>query len=157
MIRFRQVTGRKKWWFIPPSETPYLVPSVNVNGFSAHSLTKVGKFGGEPSPWMSKLIRYTIVLNPGDVLVNPPWFWHGILNLGESDEVIIGSPVRYSKGVARDAAFKNNALYHVNALWVLYQKYGNKNMNLQTDIASNRKQRSTEITIDEDTILDPEA
>ncbi len=151
------MTGRKKWWFIPPSETPYIIPSVNVNGFSAHSLTKVGKFGGEPSPWMSKLIRYTIVLNPGDVLVNPPWFWHGILNLGEPDELVIGSPVRYGKGIARYAAFLNNPLYQVNAQLVMYQMYGGKNGNFQNDIAKNRQQRSTEVTIDEDSILDPEA
>ena len=70
---FRQIVGRKKWWFIPPSQTPYLKPSMNVRGISAHTKTMVGKDGGEVSPWMSKLERYTAVLNPGDVLINPPW------------------------------------------------------------------------------------
>ena len=76
------IVGSKKWWFIPPSQTPYLKPSINVNGFSAHTHTLVGKNGESASPWMEKLERYTAVLNPGDVLINPPWFWHGILNLG---------------------------------------------------------------------------
>jgi hypothetical protein len=79
---FRQIVGRKKWWFIPPSETPYIKPSFNVNGFSAHTHTLVGKGNETESAWMKKLTRFTAVLEPGDVLINPPWFWHGILNLG---------------------------------------------------------------------------
>jgi hypothetical protein len=79
---FRMIVGSKKWWFIPPSQTPYLKPSINVNGFSAHTHTMVGKNGEEVSTWMNKLERYTTVLHPGDVLINPPWFWHGILNQG---------------------------------------------------------------------------
>ena len=78
---FRQMTGTKKWWFIPPSQTPYLIPSINVNGFSAHTHTLVGKSGEKMSHWMSKLERYTATLEPGDVLINPPWFWHVILSL----------------------------------------------------------------------------
>lgn len=70
---FRQIVGRKKWWFIPPSQTAFLKPSLNVRGISSHTRTLVGKEGGEPSPWMTKLERYTAVLDPGDVLFNPPW------------------------------------------------------------------------------------
>jgi len=130
-----------------------------VNGFSAHSLTQIGKFGAEPSPWLSKVVRYTSIVNPGDVLVNPPWFWHGILNLGEEGDIIIASPVRYSKGAARDAAFRNNLMYQVNALWTLYLKYGSQKVDLQKDIANNRKSRNEEVKFipDEDSIIDPEA
>lgn len=73
---FRMITGRKKWWLIPPSQTPYVRPALNPNGFSAHTLTKVGKEdGGVPTDNMEKLERYTVVLEPGDVLLNPAWFW----------------------------------------------------------------------------------
>ena len=71
---FRQITGRKKWWFIPPSQTPYLKPSLNVRGFSAHTQTLIGKEGNQPSTWLTKLERYVAVLDPGDVLINPPWW-----------------------------------------------------------------------------------
>jgi hypothetical protein len=76
MCSFRQISGTKRWWFIPPSETAYLLPSINVNGFSAHTHTMVGKNGDKMSPWMNKLERYTVTLQPGDLLMNPPWFWH---------------------------------------------------------------------------------
>jgi hypothetical protein len=156
---FRQVAGHKKWWFIPPTQTPYLKPSINVNGFSAHTHTLVGKGGAAPSPWLSKLVRYTTVLHPGDVLINPPWFWHGILNLGDKEkhDLVIGSPVRYKSGYNSKAAFKINILYSINAFIVLYWKYGNAalkpgfNINLQRDIANNRRVRENKDVKEEDT------
>jgi hypothetical protein len=70
------MAGTKKWWFVPPSQTPFVLPSINVNGFSAHTHTMVGKMGETASPWMSKIERYTATLRPGDAVINPPWFWH---------------------------------------------------------------------------------
>lgn len=141
------MTGQKKWWFIPPSQTAYLKPSINVNGFSAHTHTLVGRMGGEPSPWLNKIERYTAVLSPGDVLVNPPWFWHGILNLGKENELVIGAPSRYGKGETLKAAIKSNPLFTVNAIITLARNYGLKalspdfKINLQSDIANNRRDR----------------
>jgi hypothetical protein len=104
---FRQIAGRKKWWLIPQSQAPYLYPSLNQNGtekyilrfhftfihifisirhsvttgFSMHTLTKIGKGIEEQSPWMKKVERYTVVLEPGDILLNTAWYLHGIVNL----------------------------------------------------------------------------
>merc|ERR1711981_176066 len=80
---FRQITGRKKWWLIPNSYTPYVYASLNPNGFSSHTKTKVGKGDEDPSWWLSKMERYTVILEPGDVLINTAWYWHGIENLGD--------------------------------------------------------------------------
>lgn len=150
---FRQIVGRKKWWFIPPHQTAYLKPSINFNGFSSHTQTLIGKGGAKPSPWLSKLVRYTTVVNPGDVLINPPWFWHGILNLPDVDahqDLVIGSPVRYGRGPSSQAAFKTNLLWTINSFAVLFSKYGTAAMrpdfkfNLQADIAGNRRSRQAE-------------
>jgi len=48
---FRQITGRKKWWLIPPNQSPFVFAVVSPNGYSAHSITRVGKGNEEPSPW----------------------------------------------------------------------------------------------------------
>lgn len=119
------ITGRKKWWLIPPSQTPYIRPALNKNGFSAHTLTKVGKEdGGVPSPHMNKLVRYTVELNPGDVLLNPAWFWHGIKNLGEDpNELVIGVPTRYRIKYSLPA-FKNNFLFTTIALKAIADRFG---------------------------------
>jgi hypothetical protein len=157
LFSFRQIVGRKKWWFIPPSETPYLKPSWNVNGFSAHTLTKIGKNDEPASPWLSKLVRYTTVLNPGDVLFNPPWYWHGIHNLdpmtNTASDLVIGSPVRYSRDINRKAAFKTNFFYTCHSLMILYYRYGanvvdssNMGKQLQKGIAKNRENRNEDLS-----------
>jgi hypothetical protein len=130
-----------------------LWPAINVNGFSAHTLTKIGK-NGPPSPWWGKLTRYTTVLNPGDVLINPPWFWHGIKNLGEPDKLVIGSPVRFG-GEVRKPSYKTNLALTLNAFFQFFLKYGPAALkpgfkpNLQADIGGNRVNRHEEMT-DED-------
>eukprot|EP01034_Spumella_vulgaris_P045850 gene45850-57147_t len=94
---FRMIAGRKEWTLIPPSQTPYLMASLNQNGFSAHTLTTIGKGNEMQSEWMKKIERYTVTLEPGDMLLNTPWYWHGIRNLGDDpNELSIGVPTRYS-------------------------------------------------------------
>ena len=97
---FRQIAGTKKWWLIPVSQTPYVFASLNANGFSSHTKTMVGKQNEKASEWLEKIERYTVTLEPGDVLLNTAWYWHGILNFGEDpDELVIGVPTRYRTSV----------------------------------------------------------
>ena len=85
----------------------------------------VGKNGEVESPWMKKIERYTAVLQPGDVLINPPWFWHGILNLGEtSDSLVVGVPTRYGGKASNIAAIKSNPFMTLFAAAVIQIKYG---------------------------------
>lgn len=172
---FRQVSGRKKWWFIPPSQIGYLHASINANGFSAHTHTMVGKFDTDPSPWMNKLERYTAgkylsihiiyhgqfsfsvnmfrsfffaVLEPGDILINPPFFWHGILNLGsDPDELVIGVPTRYSGPRGVLAALRSDPVLTVVAAATMLvkgdfiAKFRNPSTAFQNAIAGNRAAR----------------
>lgn len=121
---FRQIVGEKKWWLIPPHQTPFVRPSLNPNGFSAHTGTKVGKGNEIMSPWMNKLERYVVTLKPGDVLLNPAWFWHGISNTkGSKDGLSIGVPTRYASPQFK-AAFMNNWLLSTIGLASISLKYG---------------------------------
>ena len=63
---FRMIAGRKKWWLMPPSQTPYVMASLNPNGFSAHTLTMIGKGNQQQASWMNKLERY--LGDSGDVI-----------------------------------------------------------------------------------------
>lgn len=154
---FRQISGRKRWWFIPPSQTAYLKPSININGFSAHTHTMVGKDGGAMSPWFNKLERYGAWLEPGDVLINPPWFWHGILNDAKSEkDLIIGVPTRYGGPKGVRAAFMSNPFMTVFALSVIAVKYGGPEGFkaggdvLEDKINANRKSRMLKLKEDMD-------
>jgi hypothetical protein len=75
------VVGRKKWWFIPPTQTPYIKPFINAAGFSTFSHTLIWKDGKMESPRLKKIESSPIVLQAGDVLINPPWFWHCTTNM----------------------------------------------------------------------------
>lgn len=123
---FRQIVGRKKWWLIPVSQTPYVYPSLNPNGFSAHTLTKIGKGNEDPSPWLTKIERYTVTLNPGDVLLNPPWFWHGIKNIPDTpDGIVIGVPTRYGNAnPLKMPSFRSNFMLSVIGLGSIAYTYG---------------------------------
>jgi hypothetical protein len=108
----------------------------------------VGKNGETESPWMKKIERYTAVLEPGDVLINPPWFWHGIVNQGESSSsLVVGVPTRYGGRQSTIAAVKSNPFMSLFAAAVIYIKYGgpegfkNQTDILEDKINANRKAR----------------
>jgi hypothetical protein len=70
---FIQVVGRKRWEFLMPEYSPYLWPLKGgvVNFWN----------GNENMARDSEhLPREFVVLNPGDVLLNPPWQWHKIVS-----------------------------------------------------------------------------
>jgi hypothetical protein len=94
---FKMLAGTKKWWLLPPSQTPYLRPTLDANGFSSRSKERVGIHNGTATPSIQKLTRYTVTLRPGDVLINPPWFWHAVENTlsGDQEGLIVGVPTRY--------------------------------------------------------------
>lgn len=146
---FRMIVGSKKWWFIPPSQTPYLKPAINLNGFSAHTHTMVGKNGEQSSVWMQKLVRYTATLNPGDVLINPPWFWHGILNLGKkSNDLVIGCPTRFQGVQGFIAAMRSNPVLTISAFAVIFRNVLARGVegDLEDRIQANRAARMHGIT-----------
>merc|ERR1712232_133434 len=94
---FYQIQGRKSWVFFPLSQTPYLKPALNANPFASQTHTIAQHPVSEISPWVGKLERYTTILEPGDILFNPSWWWHSVFNLGGKDDLVIGCPVRYQQ------------------------------------------------------------
>jgi hypothetical protein len=118
---FRQIVGRKRWWFIPLTQSAFVYPSMTTNGFSMHSGLKTAPLTGNwTDPMWYKLVRYTAVLEPGDLLLNPPWIWHAIENL---DPFTIGAPSRYSdEGAA--AAFRSDYIITTLSISRIISKYG---------------------------------
>lgn len=92
---FRQIAGRKRWYFFAPDQSPYVYPKLYENGFSATSKTIQNHNKGKGSPWFTRIQRYTVVLEPGDVLIVPPWWWHSVENVAEDNDLVIGVASRY--------------------------------------------------------------
>jgi Cupin-like domain len=70
---FIQVVGSKKWTLIEPKYSLFLHPilAYNIPGCISETLPSVTE----------TLPRQEVILNPGDVLFNPPWMWHQVENM----------------------------------------------------------------------------
>jgi len=94
---FLNIKGRKEWHFIHPSYTPLLSPLVSKYG--TYAVAGVEKYLLndwssiiEKYPFFKFIPVYKVVLEEGDVLFNPPWWWHSVRNL---DYFTLGSATRY--------------------------------------------------------------
>ncbi|NET36795.1 MAG: hypothetical protein F6K19_33005 [Cyanothece sp. SIO1E1] len=109
---FLNITGKKEWHFIDPSYTPIMLPAMSKFGmFCASELTESleGEFFDDLTsryPFFKHIPIYKTVLEEGDMLFNPPWWWHRVKNLSP---LTIGCANRY---VDDEKTFSNsNALF----------------------------------------------
>ncbi len=81
---FHMIDGKKKWYFIDPTDWYYLYPmyfgGIN-NGF--HIAFYPDEFDEKYLPAVKYCPYYTVELEPGDVMLNPAWWSHGIRNTTE--------------------------------------------------------------------------
>lgn len=76
---FVQIQGQKKWRLYPVEHSPIFDPPAN------RSLYKYTSFRAEDPdyeryPMAQYMDWYETVLEPGDVLYNPPYYWHHVSN-----------------------------------------------------------------------------
>jgi len=104
---FYNIKGRKKWTFIDPEYSPYLSPVLSNNGFFV--VSKLNYF--KDKSILRNIPKYEYVLEEGDVLFNPSWWWHCVENMSE-----------YTIGVANrsNLGFKwydnNNNIFTMNSI-----------------------------------------
>lgn len=103
---FYMIEGQKKWWFVDPELTWMIYPSIHIGVLAFSSLVS---FPLRSDASVYKLYkycpRYAVTLNPGDVLLNPPWWWHAIDNL---------TPTSVAVATRWDAARSDMAFYELN-------------------------------------------
>jgi ribosomal protein L16 Arg81 hydroxylase len=73
---FVQVHGRKQWWIYSNKNSPLLEPLVDRSVFFRSQAS-----GEKPEGNFKKADGWTVILEPGDVLYNPPFFWHQARNI----------------------------------------------------------------------------
>ncbi|MEM7530535.1 MAG: cupin-like domain-containing protein [Chloroflexota bacterium] len=84
---FFNVYGEKQWFMAHPTMTPWIYGRMHPSGSAG--MTKVDH--NKPAraqiakfPLYRHVPVYSIVLQPGDVLVVPPWWWHAITNISSA-------------------------------------------------------------------------
>lgn len=103
---FLMVEGSKKWTFVDPELTWMMYPEINAGIIAFVSLlTRLDTANLDRYELYQRCPRYWTTLEPGDVLLNPPWWWHTIDNLTPTS---IGVATRW------DAFRSDDSFYQLN-------------------------------------------
>jgi hypothetical protein len=82
---FYQIDGQKQWWFVDPYDTYLAYPLAALGKAASFSMCLwPNEYNKAAFPLFQYCPVYTTILNPGDVLFNPPWWWHSIKNVSET-------------------------------------------------------------------------
>ena len=83
---FVNVYGQKEWFFSHPKHTPWMYGELDPGGIYASSPIDHNKSSEEQAEWplYAQIPVYRALLQPGDVLLSPNWWWHAINNVSPS-------------------------------------------------------------------------
>ena len=88
---FIQTVGKKHWRFYPNEIVAVIDPDPVRNIYRNAPIRKNGNsFNAfepnfeHPFHLYEKLDGFETILNPGDILYNPPYYWHTVKNIGDS-------------------------------------------------------------------------
>lgn len=77
---FVMIYGRKKWTFVHPKHSIYMYPATRKDMFYSASMIDWRKSHDEIAkdgyPLYRYIPKYEVMLEPGDVLFSPHWWWH---------------------------------------------------------------------------------
>jgi len=121
---FFQIQGRKKWTFVSPQYNALMYPMFNEKSMDVASFVTTVALGSDDImkshfPLYQYAPKMTAVLEPGDVLMNPPWQWHMIENL---EPVSIGVATRWflSPGQKYQNAVHSTLQFLSPYIWYLF-------------------------------------
>lgn len=93
---FFQIYGKKKWTFVHPDYLWLMYPMLNRYFLFCASFVQKNQsqeYLDQYAPLQRYCPRYEATLEPGDVLLNPPWQWHMIDNVTDAS---IGVATRWA-------------------------------------------------------------
>ena len=116
---FFNIYGEKDWYFVHPKHSFWMYGMVHKTGSYGDSPIDHQKSAAEQRekfPLFEQVPVYSARLCPGDVLLNPPWWWHAITNVSSS---IIACATRWmSTGIV-----ESNPTYSVAQRFMPYSKH----------------------------------
>ena len=86
---FYMIEGSKKWTFVDPRWTVLTFPALNRGAlYQSCAVTDPNTVLDKYKPLWRVCPRYAAIVEPGDVLLNPPWWWHCIENLTKDSTAV---------------------------------------------------------------------
>ena len=83
------IEGSKKWTFVDPRWTVLTFPALNRGAlYQSCAVTDPNTVLEKYKPLWRVCPRYAAIVEPGDVLLNPPWWWHCIENLTKDSTAV---------------------------------------------------------------------
>jgi hypothetical protein len=102
---FYNIKGQKLWYLIDPKYSRYLKPLLSRTGLFAVSQLDI--CNAKPGDYPLNIPRFEVLLDEGDMLFNPPWYWHAITNKTDYTIACANRFTNYWSG------FKNNPLFTI--------------------------------------------
>ena len=94
---FFMVRGQKQWTFVHPDYTWLMYPILNdpmryIISEIIPQVTSIPETIDKIYPLWKYCPKYTVILNPGDILLSPSWYWHNVENI---TDMTIGMATRW--------------------------------------------------------------
>lgn len=108
---FLMIQGKKKWTFASYEYSYALRGNLNVNAFNAiteiDDYTRDFEYFEKKYPMYNRIPKLVGEIEPGDMLVFSPWWWHGVEN---TTDTTIGVATRWT-AKKRDLFPRGNIIY----------------------------------------------
>jgi hypothetical protein len=149
---FFQIQGQKRWTFVHPDHTPMMDPVVCDKAYFSGSLLEYPEPPAETMeidhPLWKYCPRYEAVLEPGDVLFNPPWYWHRIRNessptIGAASRWLILPPARSNQQF--DFFLTWHARFFAHAVGLLCRREGEPRLTDETTLTIEQRRHRFEL------------
>ncbi|HZX20132.1 MAG TPA: cupin-like domain-containing protein [archaeon] len=120
---FYMLDGKKKWYFVDPNYTffayPYFIFGI-ASGFTYCRYPN--DYDKNVYPLFEYCPTYEVTLQKGDLLLNPPWWWHAVENVTEKS---VGVASRwFGDGVFGKDLMMNEENYEINRIFSLTSQKG---------------------------------
>lgn len=134
---FFMIQGRKKWTFVDPNYEFLMYPMFNAKSMDVASfLTTVALSNAttmqDSFPLYQLAPKMTITLQPGDILMNPPWNWHMVENL-DGDSIGVATRWFLSSNQFYQNSVHSTLQFFSSYMWNIY--YG-KMLNLERNVTA---------------------
>nr|VFK64414.1 MAG: Cupin-like domain-containing protein [Candidatus Kentron sp. UNK]VFK71069.1 MAG: Cupin-like domain-containing protein [Candidatus Kentron sp. UNK] len=99
---FFNIEGQKRWWFVDPRHGFLIYPFAAMGHGAIFSLCAFpDEYDREFFPAFKYCPIFEVTLDPGDVLFNPPWWWHAVRNVADTTVAVASRWLPYGQAGTR--------------------------------------------------------